>query len=343
MSRPAFSLCICPDSHLLRVRLDALLAGHPPGGTAAGGSGPAAWQRHVFWGDDGLTPSFWEHLTLQGLFATPKALVIRNAQILPADTFAKQLAPALLALIPKTGGALPSPLVWPMICLEVDFEKGKPKVPASIQKLSFWQEAATRNWVDTLPPLSGKSLGAFIRAEAARHGLSLRPAECALLEEALPPDAALISSELAKLSLLAGSDGRLPGNALDFVGQTQELGIFELMRIVQQNSNAPAAWRRILEDRLSGENLIFAFVSIVLREARGLWQCLVGTPPPLPSQVAMQKKIAADALGFSGIARLWELALMADKGIKSGERSPDQAFEMLAAELFLLFSGKRLR
>lgn len=347
MSRPAFSLCICPDSHLLRVRLDALLAAHPPGmnagGHGANGEPGGAWQRHVFWGDDGLTPSFWEHLTLQGLFAVPKALVIRNAQALPADTLGKQLAPALQPLIPGRGRALPSPLVWPLICLEVGFEKGKAKVPAHIQKLPFWQEAEARGWIDATPPLAGKALGAFIRAEASRHGLALRPAESALLEEALPPDAALVSSELAKLALMADSEGRLPENAVSFVGQAQELGIFELMRLVQQNSNAPAVWRRILEDRLSGENLVFAFAAIVLREARVLWQCLAGTPPPLPPQVAMQKKMAAQALGFAGLARLWEIALMADKGIKSGERSPDQAFEMLAAELFVLFSGRRPR
>lgn len=280
---------------------------------------------------------------MQGLFAVPKALVIRNAQILPADTLGKQLSPALLPLVPKKGGSLPSPLVWPLICLEVGFEKGKPKVPAHIQKLPFWQEAEARGWVDAVPPLAGKALSVFIRAEASRCGLVLRPAESALLEEALPHDAALVSSEIAKLSLMADADGRLPQNATTFLGQAQELGIFELMRIVQQNANAPAAWRRILEDRLSGENMVFAFVAIVLREARVLWQCLAGTPPPLPPQIAMQKKIAAEALGYAGLARLWEIALRADKGIKSGERGPDQAFEMLAAELFLLFSGKRVR
>ncbi|MDL2216782.1 DNA polymerase III subunit delta, partial [Desulfovibrio sp. OttesenSCG-928-M14] len=35
------------------------------------------------------------------------------------------------------------------------------------------------------------------------------------------------------------------------------------------------------------------------------------------------------------------LALQAEKGIKSGERSPDQAFEMLTADLFLLFGGQK--
>ena len=110
------------------------------------------------------------------------------------------------------------------------------------------------------------------------------------------------------------------------------------MRIIQQQGPAPAAWRRILEDRLSGENLVFAFNAVLLREARMLWQFLSGQEPYLPASIAAQKKAAARSLGFAGVAKLWELALMADKGIKSGERNTEQAFEKLAADLFVLFS-----
>ena len=46
-------------------------------------------------------------------------------------------------------------------------------------------------------------------------------------------------------------------------------------------------------------------------------------------------------LGFAGVARLWEIALAAEKGIKTGERSPEQAFEMLTADLFRLFGHRR--
>ena len=334
MSRPAFSICICPDSRLLRTRLDTLLAANPP-------SQSGAWQRFVFWGDEGLPAAFWEHLTLQGLFATPKALIIRNTHTLPADILSKQLSPALLPLAREAG--LSSPLIWPFLCLEVGFEKGKPKVPAHIQRLPCWLEAEKRGWLDVIPPLSGRSLSAYIRAEAARLGIEPRPRELVLLEQALPPDAAFITSELSKLALTIDSEGRLPEHATRLVGQTQELGIFDLMRIVQQNSGAPAAWRQILEDRLSGDSMVFGFIAILLREARVLWQSLCGDPPSLPPQIAMQKKIAAESLGLAGIARIWELALMADKGIKSGERSPDQAFESLAGDLFLLFGGRRSR
>jgi len=347
MSRPAYSICICPDSRLLYARLDALLAAHAP---PQGGTG-GIWQRFVFWADEGIGPSFWEHLALQGLFAAPKALIIRNAQILTADVL-KVLSKALL---PLAGGPanslanslpspLPSPLIWPLVCLEVAIEKGKAKIPTHIANLPCYLEAEKRGWLDVTQGLNAAALPAFIQAEAQRQGLVLRPEEAQLLAQTAPPDAAFIASELAKLALLADSAGRLPKHAVSASAQTQEVTIFELMRLVQQNSDAPAAWQQILADKLAGENTVFAFTAILLREARLLWQSLAGPAPSyLPPQVVRQKKIAAETLGYIGIARLWELALQADKGIKSGERSPDQAFEMLAADLFLLFGGDNSR
>jgi DNA polymerase-3 subunit delta len=332
-TRPAYSIFLCPDSRLLRKRLDVLLADHPP---QSGGP----WRRFVIWGDEGLPLAFWEHLTLQGLFATPKALILRHAQLLPVEIL-KPLSDALAPLSRSRGTELAAPLLWPFLCLEAPFEKGKARISAPVQRLTFYTTAEQQGWLLTLPGLARSDLPAFIRAEAEQLGIQLRPHELALLAEALPPDAAHIGSEMAKLALTTTPDGHLPENLAEQVGQAQELGIFELLRIIQQNRNAPAAWRRILEDRLSGENLVFAFTAIMLREARILWQCLVGQPPFLSDQIVRQKKMQAERLGFSGTARLWEFALQADKGIKNGERTPDQAFEILAADLFLLFGNKQ--
>ena len=332
-TRPAYSICLCPDSRLLRKRLDLLLGEHPP---QSGGE----WRRFVFWGDERLSPTFWEHLTLQGLFADPKALILRNAQLLPVEVL-KALSDALAPLARGKGTEPAAPLLWPFLCLEAPFEKGKARVSASIQRLAFYTTAEQQGWLLTLPGLTREGLPAFIRVEADQLGIQLRPHELALLAEALPPDAAHIGSEMAKLALTTGPDGHLPENLAGQVGQAQELGIFELLRIIQQNRNAPAAWRRILEDRLAGENLVFAFIALLLREARILWQCLAGQPPPLSDQIIRQKKAQGERLGFSGTARIWEFALQADKGIKSGERTPDQAFEILAADIFLLFGGKQ--
>ena len=325
MARPAFSICLCPDSQLLRNRLDTLLAAHAPSG--------GAWQRHVFWSDEGIGAAFWEHLTLQGLFAAPKALVLRNVQLLNAQAL-KQLS---TAIEPMTGGQ--ASLTWPILCLEVGFEKGKPKVPAHILRLPCYLAAEKQGWLDVIPGLTPQTLPAFIRAEASRHGLTLQATDIGFLVQALPPDAAAISSELAKLALAAGPDGRLPDIGAALAGQAQELGIFELLRSIQQSGNQQAVWRRILEDRLSGENMVFAFIAIVLREARTLWQLLAGSTPALPPQAVAGKLILAKSLGVPRIARIWDLALQADKGIKTGERSPEQSFEMLTAELFTLFQG----
>ena len=347
MSHPAFTICICPDSQLLRDRVKTLIAARPfepdsRTGSVSGSMGASfslpslSWQRFVFWADEGLTATFWEHLTLQGLFASPKALVLRNAQALPADSL-KQLSPVLVSMSSGRGG---SP-IWPLICFEVGFEKGKAKIPVHIARLPFWLAAEQNGWIEEIPGLTAQTLPAYIRAEAGRHGIAASQQKIQQLAHALPPDAAAVTSELAKLALSTDAQGRLPDDALALAEHSRELGIFELMRIMQQSNDAPAAWRQILEDRLSGENMVFAFISILLREARILWQSLAGPQPYLPPQVAMQKKMVAQSLGFAGVARLWEIALVADKGIKTGERNPDQAFEMLAADLFTLFGRVR--
>ena len=61
--QPGFTFCICPDSALLRQHIDALYD------EAAAG---AAWEQHIFWGDEDLSRQFWDHLTLQGLFSTAR-------------------------------------------------------------------------------------------------------------------------------------------------------------------------------------------------------------------------------------------------------------------------------
>ncbi|MDR2075980.1 MAG: DNA polymerase III subunit delta [Desulfovibrio sp.] len=324
MSRPAFSLCLCPDSHLLRRHLDALLAAHPPGEKAV-------WQRFVFWGDEEISPAFWEHLSLQPLFAIPKALIFRHIQALPAQDLRRLSA----ALLPLAEGRKDS-LTWPLLCLEVVFDRGKPRLPAHLQHLPLYLAAQKNGWLDLVPGLTPAAMPAHIRAEAPRHGLKLTPGEIGLLARGLPPDAGVIQAELARLAFLADGDGRLPQGTP--CGQAQAAGIYDLLPALQRGGEATAIWRRIREDR--GGNTVFAFIAQLLREARLLWQSLFGPLPAfLSPQAAEGKRILARSLGAARLARIWDLALQADKGIKSGERNPAQAFEMLSAELFLLFRG----
>ncbi|MDR1490931.1 MAG: DNA polymerase III subunit delta [Desulfovibrio sp.] len=329
MSRPAFTICICPDSRLLRQKLDTLLALHSPG--QDGG-----WRRTVFWGDEGLGASFWQDLTLRTLFALPKALVLRKAESLPAEVFEKQLSPALLACLGQKGQAT-NTLTWPIICLENEFDRERPKVPAHIQRLPFYRKAEELGLMDVSPPLSGKRISDYIKSEAARLGIKLENREIFVLGESLPPDASLISMEMEKLALSRDAGGKPAKEALAQAGDGQSPNNFEMLRLLQRQGKSLEVWKRILKDRVTGKNQVFAFLALLLREARILRQCLKGPEPTLRDADLRQKKHVAQKLGEARIASLWDIALRADKGIKSGERDVDQAMDLLAADLFNLF------
>ena len=57
----------------------------------------------------------------------------------------------------------------------------------------------------------------------------------------------------------------------------------------------------------------------------------------MPPSIIPTKKTLAQAMGPVGIAKLWELAAAAERAIKTGEQSPEQAFDFLVAELSLVF------
>lgn len=281
----------------------------------------------MFWADEGLGATFWEHLTLQGLFASNKALIIRQAQNLPQDTL-KELSP----LLPRAGS-----LVWPILCFEVPLDKGKPKIASYQQKLPFYENAQKHGWIVQVPPLNRQTLPRFVSRECVRHGLQVSPQETERLAMLLPQDGLAAGSEIAKLALAAQADGTLPEGYQQLIDHEQELNIFEILREVQINTNIPAVWKQVLENQLGSDKMIFGFIAILLREARLLWQLLAGESVYLPPQAIGAKKLLARSLGFSGIAKIWELALQADKGIQTGERNPDQALEALLGDLYLLF------
>ncbi len=336
--RPGFSFCAGPDIMLLKKRAQALLSSFPPPAPSGGGGllgampGPAKkeWENLVFWADEGLNDKFWEYLTLQGLFAGPKALWVRNAEKLPAEIW-KKLSLAL---------GRPNELAWPIFCLEVDFEKGKPKIPAHIQKLQAWNFAEQKGWVTLVPPLDPRGIANFARAEAQELGISFAPGGLEAICAALPPDGAAIHLEMEKIALaLKPGEKAAPAHA-SLITHQKNIDIFALLRVLQSGQNASAAWAKVMRDAEEGEEGIFAFLAMLLREARQLWQLLAGEQVFMPPQAVGAKTALAKTLGFSGLGKIWELALAAEKGIKSGERSPEQTQEKLLAELFILFKTR---
>lgn len=333
--RPGFNICLGPDSVLLKEHIGTLLAAHRPTVAEAGGlpglapsdSGEHPWEQHVFWGDEPLGAAFWEKLTLQGLFAQPRAVILRNAQNVPADGL-KKVSAALGSINEQ---------IWPFLCFEVEYERGKIKLPAHIGKLQCVQFAQKQGWYKEIPPLAPRDVKAFARDEAARQGLKLNPENLEAITRLLPPDAGAIRLELQKIAL-ACPDGALTPEALSMLDYQADIDIFAFLQELQSGRNPAAVWGQYMKDHAaSADSGLFSFIAMLLREGRILWQLLAGEQVFLPPQVISVKTVLARNLGFGGLSRIWDLALQADKGVKTGERNPQQAFERLLADLFRLF------
>ena len=326
MARPGFTICACPDRYLVRTRIEELLTEFAPeNGGLMGGS--AGWERHAYWGDDPLSDSFWEHLTLQGLFATPKAVIVHNAQNIPADSW-KKISAALSS---------PNAETWPVFCLYVAFEKGKPKIPAYLASLGCMKFAEKNGWFWVSPGLDERSKTLFVQAEAKKRNLTFAPNALEAVTARLPLDATAIGTEMDKLSL-AAQDGTITISLADILEHEIEPDVFALIRDLQQRRSARSVWEQALASERGSDSMAFAFLAMLAREARQLWQINAGEPVRLPPQVLSAKTTLARSLGYAGIAKLWHLALEADKGVKTGERTPDQALDNLLASLSLLFS-----
>jgi DNA polymerase-3 subunit delta len=319
MNTAGFIFCVCPDGRLLRKGVDDMLEER----------GAGAWRRHMYWGDEELPPAFWDHLSLPGLFAERRALVLRRAHLLPAAVW-KRLSAAL---------AVPKPQCLPFFCLEAAWEKGKPKIPQHIAKLKCFVHAEAEGWVRRFPGLDEAALRAFVRKEAEARGVRIDADALKLLCDALIPDAAAVASELDKLSL-AAEDGRVSVELASQAVHMPRFNIFRFLRLVR-NGDAGGAWLDALRAGREDEGLVFPLIGLMLRDARMLWRFLHdGTDAARPGEDAAGRRTAA-RLGHKGLARLFGLLFAADLSVKSGERRPEQAFDALVADLTLLFASPR--
>ncbi|MEF2145723.1 MAG: DNA polymerase III subunit delta [Desulfovibrionaceae bacterium] len=322
MPTPDVLFLVCPDGQLLSRKIAAEL------------KGAKDWERKVYWGDDEppLPEHFWQDLTVQNLFATPKALVVRRAHLLKADDW-DRIGKALMA---KPSSVLP------FFCLEGEWKKrDKSPVPAVLARRPMWTAAAKRGWVWEKPGLDVRGLGEFVRDWAAEKGLKLAPGAQQALAQVLPPDGRAASLELDKIELAAG-DARtvVPGHA-DLVASRDEMDFFAFTDALSQSSNPVQVWKRVMQDHLKQpkEQMLFPLLGSLAREARilGLIQAGEESQAKVHPFVVKKKTALARKLGPAGVARLFDLCLEAELGVKSGERRTDQALEMLVADLTRLY------
>lgn len=315
---------VCPDPQLIRQEIDAR-------STGAGGV-----KRLVYWADDDppLSEDFWTNLTIKGLFAEPKALVLRRAQALPAAHW------------DQLGKAAPGPNsdVALFLCLEGQWQKNAPAVPAALRKRPLWTRTPKdRIWQS--PGLTRKTVQGFVEALARERGLTFAPGALQNIARALPLDARAARLEVEKIALAAGGRPVTPALA-ELITPHEEMEFFAFLDQLQAG-RADQVWERVLADHLKSSNdrMLFPLLHSVAREARILGLIASGEERRvrLPGFVMDKKRGSARSLGPSGVAAMIDLAMRAEHGVKSGERSVEQALEALAAGLMDLYRSASSR
>lgn len=316
-SRPGFFFCICPDPELIKRQIKEQL-------NACG----SKWKQKFFWADEELPADFWESLTLSGLLPENRAVILRRAENLLAEDW-KKFLPVLSSYHPR---------IWPFFCLEKEWSKNKPSIPAVLTKQKFWQLAQQKKWIWQSPGLTRSHLPAYLQKWAQSRGLSFQQNALQTAASLLPLDCTALEKELGKLELLVQEE--IGEKDLEIISFQPEIDIFAFLQSLQHPKDSLKAWRKVLSNQIGSSNeLIFPFLGLVLREARILWQLLSGEDKQvrLPPQIKSSKKNLAQRLGKNKIAEIWTLILEAEAGIKSGERSPDQALEAFINGLMHLF------
>ncbi|MFW5721855.1 MAG: DNA polymerase III subunit delta [Desulfohalobiaceae bacterium] len=321
MSRPGFTLCVCPDPALIRRYIAGQLE--------SSADGP--WKRHVFWADQDPGPEFWDALTLSGLFEGSKAVVLRRAESGTAELW-NQLSPVLCRHNPRS---------WLFICLESPWSRGKPKIPATLSRHKYYTLAEKRQWIWSSPGLTRNTLRSTVTSWAKEHGLEFAPGVLDMACQILPLDMSALETELGKLSLLLKRGEKVTSGHLSVVSFQPDLDIFGFLNALQSSRGQIEAWRKVLSSQAgASSDLVFPFLGLMVREARILWQLAMGEDQAvrLPPRVKRDKAALASRLGPRRLAAIWTLALETEAGIKSGRRAPDQAMEAFVSGLMRLFA-----
>ncbi|GFH62856.1 MAG: DNA polymerase III delta [Candidatus Desulfovibrio kirbyi] len=315
--KPGFNFLLCPDSLLLRTRLRHMAS------TTAGGN---AWEEYVYWGDEEPQAAFWDNLTLCGMVATDRVLIVRQAHQWPATVW-KKISQAL---------ARPSAQCRPFFCLEMKWEKGKPKLPAHISKLRCFAYADSHSWIWRHPGLTEHSVGKYVRDRAGELELEFAADALKQFCVSVLPDASAVETELQKFALLCGAGRKkVTTDMVSASALSLECNIFACIRHMEEG-NALALWKEMARSTDS-DNLFFRLLVFLEREMRLFWNILAGEDVRLYPAESAFKRALARRIGFCGVAEGMVRVMEAEWQVKNGARTTEQSLAFLVVQLTDLF------
>lgn len=317
-ARPAFSFCVCPDASLSKKWIASMLV-----------QSGEQWRQKTYWADEGLSDLFWQDLSSPSLLPEPKALIVRYANTLLTESW-KELSVALAGR---------KQYIWSFFCLEGEWNRGKPAIPAAVGKTRCFEFAQKQGWVWQNPGFNRAGVKKEVQKRLAAGGIQVNSDILQILCERLPLDARALELELDKLFLHLGERKTLVFADLELFASYAEIDIFAFLQALQ-NKKSLSVWTKILQEQVRGEGFLFPFLGLMANEARVMWQLLgaESSQVHLPQFVLNQKKQLAKSLGQKKIIMIFDLLVQAEFSVKSGQASPEQALEMLVVQLDSLMS-----
>ncbi len=313
-----FSFIFSPDSALLLKKAEEYAQNfftqnpHPP-------------LKHVFWADEPLS-RFWQLIAVPNLEPTADAVLIRNADKLDADTWKK---------ISTSVGTLHEN-VYIIFCMEQEWEKKAPKIPAYIANQKCYTFSEKKGWNVRIQPLDSKSLASYVQKAMKERDLTCDKALFETLYTLFPHKAAAVDNTLDQLALIAENNVVKHEDIMNYVPNVVDIIVFDYIRYLESN-NSLELWRNILSDESKADEVFFALLANITREARILWQLLHNDSVRLPPMIVDRKKQQAQRLGKKRIAILFKILRDADWSIKSGTKKVGQSMEQLLYDLSRIY------
>ena len=313
--RPGYLFLICPDTQLM---LEHVLEEAEK--FTASSSFPV--NRASFWGFEECDSAFNSALTTSNLLGTATFIVVRQANLWPADAWNK-----VDRLLARQWGDN-----FPIFCIENEWKKGKPQVPAVISKRQCYKFAEKKGWIWQSPGITDNNISAYIVRKAKEKNLTLAPATVKKLHEDLPRQAGIIMQELDKLAIFASGTGPVQPDLLGTAKWSSEADIFPCIDAIFKG-NDKVAWKE-LSKVADWDSTAMPFLGLVTWFIRTLWKLLAGEPAGYTS---LNQNMAA-RIGYAGLAQAMSLVVDAEESIKTGTLSR-QAIEFLTMRLLTLCSS----
>lgn len=318
-----FYFCHCPDMQLAKEYMDNSYI-------SAFGEAWIQAERRNFWNED--IQNYLSALDTITFETKNKIFYIRNAHELPLEQW-KKISQAL---------GKPRPDILSVFFLNSALDKGKLKVPQSVQKLKCFEFAQKKGWIFESLGVTDKNFVQILKNEAkSKYNLTLSNEVCAVLKDILSPDYNSINNILAQLSLVTDENlqGEVSANVIaQLTNYSPELVWFNVIDKIEAGKSAEV-WKLYFKaSNQIDDSSLFPFIALMMREMRTLWKIKANEQVFLPtSQIANKTNIAAK-LGFTNIAKIISLLCFAEYAVKSGKKKSVETLEELIKDTIKIFT-----